>query len=164
MPESHTNALCDTRTKMEHTSGKRRNTTRWTPGMALGITLLCVPVSGWTVESAPQGVGSEKIKEVTPDMHRRNLGGRIEYRTTPSQISNGSDVGAYHAPPILRRLCLAILSLLGCILLSIRGSSYLYDERFLLGAAYLVFSFLVAIAGMGLFVATGSPATWGWWL
>lgn len=69
MPESHTNALCDTRTKMEHTPRKQRNIAKWIPGMVLGIALLYVPVSGWAVESTPQAAGNGRETGVNNILH-----------------------------------------------------------------------------------------------
>ena len=74
----------------------------------------------------------------------------------------GGDAREYNAQMVIRRFCFAGLSLFGCLGLSLRGWGYLYDERFLLGAAWLIASLLVGCLGMGLWVATAIPATWGW--
>ena len=70
--------------------------------------------------------------------------------------------GKDHKQPVGRRFFLALLSLLGTFFCSLRGWEHLYNERRIIGAAWLSGAVLLGLFGMSLWWATGFRSTWGW--
>ena len=70
------------------------------------------------------------------------------------------ETGEDEGPPILRRFLFACLSLFGGFGLSVRGGTYLYNKRRLIGALTAVWGILLAWSVLLLWFLTGFKWSW----
>jgi hypothetical protein len=66
--------------------------------------------------------------------------------------------------PRIRRLILAVLSLLGCFVLTSLGAKDIDNKRRVRGTALILCGFLLALLGLGLAALSAFRWTWGWFL
>jgi hypothetical protein len=75
---------------------------------------------------------------------------------------NGDYTGPDREPPFIRRFIEAI-TLVSCAgYAGWRAGDSFYNERGLVGAAWIVIGLTIGGGGMGLFLLNGFPSTWGW--
>lgn len=82
----------------------------------------------------------------------------------PSQngSKNSSEADPYQRPPIGRRFLIALFCVFGTIFGGWRGGHYLYREKRIIASSWIVGGMVIGLLGIGLFIATGFPVTWGW--